>query len=54
MSTKFEGIVGTRLPVDLAERLEREARENLESLSCRLRKVVAEHFRTQPEQGRAA
>jgi hypothetical protein len=45
MSNKFERIIATRLPEDLAERLEREAERNLESVSCRLRKVVAEHYR---------
>jgi hypothetical protein len=42
--------IETRLPVDLADRLRREAEENLESLACRLRKVVAEHFRERSEE----
>jgi hypothetical protein len=41
--------IETRLPAELAERLEREAEDNLESIACRLRKVVAEHFRYQRE-----
>jgi hypothetical protein len=47
---QFERNVATRLPADLADRLEQEARDNLESLSCRLRKVVAEHFRERSEE----
>jgi hypothetical protein len=47
---RFERHVTTRLPADLADRLEREAQSNLETLSCRLRKVVAEHFQERSEE----
>jgi hypothetical protein len=45
--------IETRLPADLADRLRREAEQNMETVACRLRKVVAEHFRERPEQERA-
>ena len=44
--------IETRLPDDLADRLRREAEANLESVACRLRKVVAKHYRNRPAEER--
>jgi hypothetical protein len=46
--------IETRIPADLADRLRREAEENLETVACRLRRLVLEHFRRDQERGRAA
>ena len=42
---KFDRVIATRLPDDLADQLEREAADNLEPVSCRLRKLIAELYR---------